>query len=247
MKVILAGLTLGLVSHLNAQILTDSFADTTVDSNLWESLPRFPSSSVVEGGGGVSFTNRGQILTKATFGNNIVISGTFSIQGNPRDQFSIYTRTDGVSTNIYKEFDNNIRYSVTSLFDNGSVANNIEIKAIQGSAELITGVTATLPIAIGVSYTFRIVDDGLNTAFFINDMITPIVSLTFAQSFGGKVAFGNREGTDGGSSFSEGSVTILSDVQISSIPEPASFAAIAGVLIFGTVITARPSRRKGKI
>ena len=220
-------------------LLTDNFAGSSVNSSLWNTVTPFSDSSVTESGGALSLTNRGQIYSTQSFQQPIQITGQFQFTGNGFDQFTIRTQTDAVSTTPSAEFDNGFRFAIVSKFDNGSTSNNIEIKYTQNFVQM-AGISATLPINIGQLYDFKITDDGSTASFFING--TNQLSLTFGNGFGaGLVGFYNREGAAGGSSNSAGSVTAISNLTITAIPEPSVYAGIMG---FSALIVGCLTKRK---
>jgi len=239
MKTSILGLSFLVAASLHAQTLIDSFGGTSVNSANWEAITPFADSSVVEGGGDVTLTNRGMLLSQNGFGPIITITGQFEIVGNVHDQFMITIGTTGSITNPHGAFVNGIQFQVISQFDNGSTSNNVNINAISDDIQTISIVNATMPINIGQLYDFKVTDDGFNTAFYVGNLETPILTMSIDQSgFGDLVGFNNREGADGGSLDSAGSVTELSNVEISSVPEPATFGLILGtgaVLVVGTI------------
>jgi hypothetical protein len=228
---------------IHAQTLIDSFGGTSVNSANWQVITPFADSSVVEGGGDVTLTNRGMLLSQNPFGPIITITGQFEITGSIHDQFAITLDTTGSITNPHGAFDNGIQFQVISQFDNGSTSNNVNINAISDDIQTISIVNATMPINIGQVYDFKVTDDGFNTAFYVGNLETPILTMSLDQSgFGDLVGFNNREGADGGSLDSAGSVTELSNVEISSVPEPATFGLLFGLI--GLVTTTVLKRRK---
>jgi hypothetical protein len=74
----------------------------------------------------VVFQNRGRLLSTASLPTDVDISGEFEFTGNIHDDFTVETRTTGVSSNPYGYFDQGILFSFDIENDNGS-PNNINI------------------------------------------------------------------------------------------------------------------------
>jgi len=224
---ILSSLTL----HATAAILSDDFNDDTIDASIWQASTPFSDSSISESGGNAVFVNRGRILSNASLPTAIEVFGRFSFTGNIHDQFSIATRTNGVTTNQYAEFDLGISFRFQIQNDLGSTTNNVVIARL--SHPDVTPIIAqgTYNLALNTPYDFRIVDDGTNVSLYINDLNTPFLTASDSTSPGDRLGILNREGSGGGSSLSDGSVVQLDYIHV--VPEPTTLllVSIAGVLI----------------
>lgn len=234
---VLATAALTSLAH-SSLILSDQFNDSTIDTALWQTSTPFGDSSITESGGNAVFVNRGRLLSLASMPTAIDITGRFTFTGNVRDQFNILTRTTGVSTNQWYEFDTGMSFRFQIQNDLGSTANNIKIAhgGFPGpSPDLVTG---TYSLALNTPYDFRITDDGTNVALFINDFTTPILTATDSSVLGDKLGIYNREGSGGGSSISAGSTVRLDYIQV--VPEPRT--ALFGLALCGVSLWRRRMR-----
>lgn len=214
--------------------LRDDFNGSTVDTSLWTtSLPfsglPFGPSALNEGGGSLSFVNRGTLITKDDFGP-VDITGRFTITGGDQDMFKIVLRTDGTFTGAYHESANGIAVRWGHV---GFNSYNIEFEHRVTPSDGIALADATYPISVNTTYDFRISDDGSRISFYINDFNTPVLSTVTSFDEGNKIALYNRH-YQSGAAYS----TSLDYVQI--VPEPSSGC----LLLLGVMgVLARRSRR----
>ncbi len=105
----------------------------------------------------------------------IQIDGRFRFVGNAHDVFIIQTRTDGVTTNPWGEFDTGIRFSAAIQWDHGPVVDNIGITRNAWPGGLNDLVRGTFSIVMNTFYDFRVIDTGSLLQFFIGDLTTPLI------------------------------------------------------------------------
>jgi hypothetical protein len=199
--------------------LSDLFIGNQVDASKWATAVPFGDSSVTESGGYLTLTNRGRLLTQGSFTNAVDISLKFAFAGSAHDVLQVSTRNNGAVTN--GSFTSGIVFQVQMQTDTGSAANNIIISGPQGVLA-----TATFPIQLGQTYALRMVDDSANLSFYVNNLVTPIVTATNTTTIGNQIGIQNREGAAAGSSISAGS-----QVKLDSITVNAPAAATTTVLV----------------
>jgi len=201
-------------------LLYDDFNGSTINPSLWQASTPFSDSSITENGGSAVFQNRGRLLTTASFPAALDITGRFEFAGSIHDVFRIVTRTDGITSNPWAEFDHGIGFSFSIENDSNQTAGNVFI-VTHGwpgvSTELARG---TFPMALNTFYDFRITDDGNNVALYVNDLVNPLLTASDSSVYGNAIGLSNREGGGGGSWISDGSVTELDWINVSEIPEP---------------------------
>jgi hypothetical protein len=221
-----------LTPQVTAALVFDDFNGVSIDTGLWQTSNPFGDSSITSSGGNAVFTNRGRLLSVSEFPISLDITGRFTITGSVHDQFKILTRTDGVSTNPFGEFDIGINFYFSNQNDIGSTSNNIGIarNGYPGSSPIIT--SGTFGIDINTAYDFRITDDGTNLALYINNLTTPVLTAVDSTVIGNRIGIYNREGSSGGSSISNGSVIKLD--YLHAVPEPsqAIFGAFSIIALF---------------
>jgi hypothetical protein len=218
---------IALISHTAAALLRDDFNGSSIDTGLWQTSTPFSDSSVTESGGNAVFANRGRLLSRASFPTSIEVTGRFTMTGNIHDDFKLFTRTDGASTNQFGELDLGIRFEFSIQEDGGSTTNNIKIgrNDYPGSSPNLT--TGTFALALNTPYDFRITDDGTNLALYINNLTTPFLTASDSTVIGHHLGIYNREGSGGGSSISDGSVTRVDFVEVVPEPSVVVFAALS--------------------
>jgi len=221
---------LTLTHYAAAALLRDDFNDSTINAGLWQASTPFGDSSITESGGNAVFLDRGRLLSLAVFPTSIDVTGRFTITGNVRDQLNILTRTTGTSTNPFAEFDLGISFRFQIQNDNGSTTNNIKIArhGYPGATPIL--MQGTFGLALNTPYDFRVTDDGTNVALYINDLVTPFLTATDSTVIGNRLGIYNREGSGGGSSISDGSVTRLDYVQVVPEPSTALFGALSALV-----------------
>lgn len=212
-------------------IIDDQFIGNAVDTQTWAASPYFPDSAVTESGGSLFLQNRGRLLSVQSMPQAIQIDGRFRFVGSAYDQFLLQTRTNGVTTNPWGEWDVGIRFGISPTNgENGGATITIVRNAWPGtSPELARG---ALPIATNTFYDFRIIDTGSLVQFFIGDLSAPYLSATETELIGDRFGLSNREGGGGGSWISNGSVVELDYLRVSSIPEidPAGIGSVLALV-----------------
>ncbi len=211
------------VASASQVLLHDDFDGATVDASKWTIMNPVIGSSVTQSGGELTTIKRGTLATVANFSAPYAISGSFT--SNSFDElFTVTLRSDLSEAPTFSG-----RQGVSVTF--GDANNTLSLYAIDGDG-VFTSLAADVPFSFstGVSYAFEITDDGQNVAVSINGIER--ISGSTDLALGGKVAFYSREWS--GTSSSMDSVTITS-----AIPEPASFAALAGLGVLGLAAARR--------
>jgi len=212
------------LASLNGQTyLSETFSGGTVNSSNWQTLLPFGSSSVSQSGGFVTLTDRGTLLSQSTFSGAVSISGTFTLNSD-LEHFKIAARTDGSipSGNSFAE-----RTGIIFAFSNDGDQISIQQFSANGSTSILA--LASYNLVAGQSYNF--------TATLISSLLTLSVdgvtqlSATDSTSTGNQIALFSRSGF--------GASTSVDSISVSAIPEPSTYAAIAGSLVFGLVIWRR--------
>src|ERR1700736_1587793 len=175
---------IALVAAAHAQILSDNFNGTYIDTSLWQVSTPFASSSMSESGGNAVFQNRGRLLSVGALPASIDVTGSFEFTGNIHDQFQVILRTNGATTNPSAEFDNGIHFAFAIESDTGSTTNQIHIRDDSYPNPEIELATGTFPMTLNTFYPFRITDDGTNLALYINDLAHPLLIATDSNSYG---------------------------------------------------------------
>jgi hypothetical protein len=219
----LAVIAVAIPIHLQAQtVLSDNFDGGTIDPTLWQTSEPFSDSSITEGGGYAIFENRGRIITVTNLPTAIDITGSFAFTGNIHDDFTILTRTDGITSNPSAEYDHGMKFALQIENDLGQTTNNVTIIRNSYPATSPVLATGTYPLSLNTFYNFRITDDGTKLAFYINDLTNPVVTASDSTTYSNLLAVYNREGAGGGSTISAGSISELEFITVQEIPNLAS-------------------------
>lgn len=222
-------------------ILRDDFDGTTVDTQTWVASPYFSDSVVTVAGGSVFLQNRGRLLSVQGLPQTVQIDGRFRFVGSTHDVFILQTRTDGVTTNPWGEFDVGIRFQASiPNGENGGSNMAITRNAWPGTSYDLA--RCSFPIAWNTFYDFRVIDTGSLVEFFVGDLSTPLLTATESSVIRSRLGLANREGGAGGSWISNGSVVELDFLQVSSVPEldPRDMASVVAVL--GVALSLRERR-----
>lgn len=201
-----------------ARYLDDEFSASSVDPNLWTAALPFSDSATIVGNGMLTLKNRGRLLSKGALPTAYTLKTRFRLSGSSYDQFAIYVRTDGATTN------GSFNSGVAALFqyrsgDQGSVGvANIKIHDASGGTSDVTG---NFPLLLSTWYDAEVDDDGATVIVKIDGQI--VVQRTLSSRAGNLVGLQNREGGGGGSWISNGSIT---DVDYLRVLSPASVAAV---------------------
>ena len=222
---------LSLTHHAAAALFYDDFNDGMIDTGSWQASTPFGDSSITESGGNAVFLDRGRLLSLTSLPTSIDVTGRFTFTGNVRDEFKILTRTDGTTTNPFGEFDLGISFRFQIQDDGGSTTNNIKIfrHGYPGASPALA--LGTFGLALNTAYDFRITDNGTDLALYINNLTTPFLTATDSTVIGNRLGIYNREGSGGGSSISDGSVTRLDYVQVVPEPSTALFGALSALVL----------------
>lgn len=196
---------------VHAQLLSDNFNGTSIDTSLWQVSTPFPNSSMTESGGNGVFENRGRLLSVASLPTSIDVTGSFEFTANIHDQFEVILRTNGVSTNPAGSLDNGIYFDFAIQSDTGDTANQIHIRDASYPNGIVELATGTFPMTLNTFYSFRITDDGTNLALYINDLAHPLLIAADSNSYGSQLGLNNREGNG---SISAGSVSQLDFINV---------------------------------
>jgi len=226
-----------LCNFARAQSINDQFNGSSIDTGIWTPAAPFSDSSTTETGGNAVLTNHGQLLSTASFVNGVEITGRFMFAGSAHDSFIILTRTDGTSTNPFSEFDKGIRFQFSMQTDPGSTLNNLNITENNWPGVSTTLAYATFAINLNTYYDFKLTDNGNDIKFYIDDLITPVISVNSSfDGSGDKIGLYNREGGGGGSWISNGSVVKIDYLTATPVPEPTTigflFSLFLASLIF---------------
>ena len=205
-------------------LVNDTFSGTSLDTSEWQTIAPFSGSGVSVSGGSAISTRRGILATKDEITAPYTISGSFRIPSS-NGMFSVSLRSNldtepnfsgvsGIVVSFVNEFDSVQIHTLTAAGSTTTLVPNFSY-AFDSSS----------------SYSFAINDDGANLSLAINGTTMANFSSTFAT--GTHVAFYSREYS--GSTAALESVTITT----SAVPEPSSFAALAGLAGLGLAATRR--------
>ncbi len=217
------GLGAALFPILSAQVLlTDDFSGGSIDSGKWSVILPGGSSSVVQSGGVLTTTARGILGSVTDFSAPYSISGSFTML-NSLEHFNIVFRSDLSGADSFER-----RGLFVSFSNEGDV---ISIQRYNNAGDTSILGQKSYFLTTGQSYSFSIIDDGLNVALSVNG--SSELSGSSSYSTGNKIGFYSRE-------FSS-TATSLDSVTVTAVPEPATYAAILGFVTLGFVIFKRRS------
>lgn len=211
MKALIAALALTITGFTaKAQILTDEFNSSVIDSSKWFTINRADGAAVSESGGSGILHNRGTLVSLQNF-TSYDITGRFRFTGSGPDRFIAWTRTQGTSTNPYSDLDDGIVFR----FQQDVSKVGIDVWNYFGNSNIILA-EAPVSIPSNTWFDYRVTDDGTNVALYFNDLITPLITGTTSFAIGNKIAFNN----------SWNNATVEMDY-IHVVPEPSAFLLIA--------------------
>ena len=195
-------------------ILRDDFNGTQVNTNVWEVRKTFSDSDVTVGGGNVVLLNRGKLVTRASFANNIEIRTRFAFTGNPNDVFDVWWRTDGdenpASGNNSREFVRGVRLHCQII--------DVGLEWYDHPVNVGARVRFNANLVANTFYDVLVRDDGTNIQAWVgNTNGRPVLTLSITNRFGSKVGMYNREGAGNGSSISAGSESSVDFIEITSL------------------------------
>jgi len=218
--------------------LSEQFTGSSLNVSNWSQTTPFSDSSVTVSGGSVSVANGGGIISTTGFASPIEVTFRFAFTGSAYDSFRLATRVDNFFPAGYS-IPHGIAVSFRLQEDTGNLANNITIE--QNGSTLVTG---TYALSANTFYTVRLVDNGNSMSLFWGSDATAFITGATSSTFGNKIAIYNREGAGNGSSISAGSITSVDFITVSAIPEPSTYAALAGLAALAGAIFMR-RRRQG--
>jgi hypothetical protein len=227
-----------LPTALSAQVLlTDDFNDSAINPALWTVSTPYADSSVTESSGYLQVQNRGRLTANQNFTSPYSITGSIQLSNNEFSNAKIVIRSDNGSIGAAEMGGIAIQFSVRE--DGGSYQNQLGIftngAPIESSASSFIDATLDLD----TWYSFEIRDTGSEVSLYWNGSVTPTVALSTSYSIGSTIGFYNREGAAAGSGISNDGIARLDSFVVTVIPEPASFAALAGFLILGVAVFRR--------
>ena len=203
----------------NAQVLfEDSFGGTSLDTSKWEVVLPFESSSVSVNNGYVLSQDRGQIITKQSFGFPYTLSGSFSSSFSD-DLIGVTLRTSGA--NLGRE----LWGAASGLGVGFWMAGFINMG--ESGFDEIPGSRHSFAFELNQTYNFSIFDSGDSVTVKINGI--EIMSVVTSYSTGSKIAFDSRQ---------PGGNVSYSNIQI--VPEP----SVLSLLAFGLSGLAMIRRRR---
>jgi len=195
------------VSTVQGTVLVDEFDGPTLDTLKWTPSFAFGNSGLSQGGGVLTFTNRGRITAVPTFGD-AKISGTVQIN-DPLDFFTTSFRNDGTFNPTFGAIANGITVGLRPLGNPDGpavVINDLDAGVRLGDAEP--------NIQLGVPFTFMVKDLAGEISVFVDDMITPVLVVNSVNDSGDMIVFHNRERVTGNYDAD------FDRVEIRQIPEP---------------------------
>jgi hypothetical protein len=224
MKAAILVLTLVCAASLPAQVLlTDDFSGTSLDTSKWSTILPTGSSSVVQNNGSLTTTGRGILATANQFSTPYVISGAFTML-NDFEHFNIVTRTDLSASSYYE------RPGILVSFSNDG--DEISIQRYTSSSDSPALALASFALTTGQSYSFSITDTGSAVTLAINGADELSAASTFGT--GDYIAFYSREFPS--------TATQIDALAITAIPEPSTFAGMAGLTALICVVVLRRSK-----
>lgn len=209
-----------------AIILNDGFTGAALNTNLWTVITPYCDSGMNASNVGAVFINGGQLLSKSTLPNQIIIQGSFAITGNQYDQFSVWLRTDGTKLNgLNQTFHTGIQFDFSYSQDpaSGNPAGVSNVGIADNASNV--SVSTNFALALNTFYPFQIVDSGSNVTLYLSNLNTPLLTMDTTNRAGNLIGLQNRMGACGGSSISAGSVSQLQFVTVYST-ELAAYTAV---------------------
>ncbi len=207
-------------------LLTDDFSGGSLDTGKWQVTAPMADSLMYASAGNAVFFQRGTLISQADFSPGIQITGSFAFTGGVHDGFWIPLRTDGTVLAPHYNFQSNIYVGFNRQgSDNGDKVGIENIYIAAGTAPAFIG---SFSFTQGASYDFKIVDDGTQITLFLADLNSPFGSASTTERDGYKLGLQNR-GTVPWFPTTDNEVR-LSSFTVTAIPEPSTFAAVAGLL-----------------
>lgn len=156
-------------------IFEENFDNPSLNSELWEAVQPFDTSSISQTNGLLNLKSRGQILTKEIYGPDLEISGKL-VLNHTNEVITIVIRSDGsYSDPRYAEL------------------NGVKIQIFGKGQMNIDGQAATFPLPLGSPFQFTLRDFRNNIQLFIDNLAKPLIQLETSIRSGGKIGIYNRE------------------------------------------------------
>jgi hypothetical protein len=215
------GLSLLLTSALGAQTITDAFPGTVLNTANW-TASAFQSGTVTVDNG-LTLTARGRITSAFGFTGPLTITGTVSFP-NTNEYLSISFRSSGAYADpVYGSASD----GVGVLFGPALNAVRFHIGDTDGGSDILN---QSFSYTTNTPYNFKITDDGFNIGVYLGDLGTPLFTTTSAVSSGNLVGFYSRENIG---------TSMISTISVTAVPEPSTYAALAGLAALGLAGTKR--------
>jgi len=187
-RALLPALALSLCRQLVAQdlLLKDDFNDRAIDSSLWQvSLPfsNPPPTTAMETNGNLVLFRRGVLSGNGTFDGSLDIQGKFRFTGEG-DTLSVVFRSDLTVTNQAER-------------------RGVQVALKQGTGRVFVipepfvsaPITGAYDIAKDQDVTFRITDNNDVVKLYLDDLFSPVMSVTVTNRRGNRIALYNFNGT----------------------------------------------------
>jgi hypothetical protein len=175
-----------------AQILSDDFNGTSINTNLW-TIYNTPAgnSSVTEASGNATFINGAGLLTVSNFAA-ATVSGSFEFVGDNDDRFSIYFRSDGKTFDpTYQDLLSGIMVQFSPSSNPSGIDSLWIANATTDPYTVLQQATPT--ISMNTYYNYVITDSGNKITVFLTNTNTPVLSAQTTASYGNIIGFFNRQ------------------------------------------------------
>lgn len=235
----LLGLFLPVV--LSAQVLlTDNFNDSTINTGLWTVSTPYGDSTVTETSGYLQVQNRGRLTAIQNFSQPYTITGNVLLSNNEFSNLKIVLRSDNGSIGASEM--GGVAIQIQIRGDSG-YQNQLSIYTNGAPAEFSASTSLTTSLSLDTWYGFEIRDTGTQVSFYWDGATTPTLTLDTSYSVGSQIGFYNREGAAAGSGISANGIARFDSFTVTAVPEPSTYAAIAGALALVGVMVHRARRR----
>jgi len=209
-------------AYSQIQIINDDFNGTAINTSTWQVLAPMGDSSMTVLGGSAVFFQRGILISNENMPSSYEIEGRFAFTGGSHDCFQINLRTDGALMQDYFNFPNDVyvQFSRRGGDDGDQTGNhNVYIESY--------GATYGNYTFNNDAYCdFKIVDTGNLITLYLNDLVTPFLSLNSTAGSGHKIGIENRGYVPWWPTF-DNQVKLEFLKVTTSIPEPSSLSLLA--------------------
>ena len=170
--VVLVGLVVTGTSFAQDTLLSDNFDDNDLDGELWTTdVSPAGNRNVVETGGRIDLTNRAYLVTAEQFDplvyGSLVITGTVVMERdtlNRGDQFSVVTRSNGVSSSFEFNPQSGITFGISAR------AGGLTIGRLSPIAPPTLLASTPVDVQPGETFAFEVTDDGENISITITEL-----------------------------------------------------------------------------